>query len=143
MAGTKHFVGREKLPGRFEELVRVMPPQSIVDDVHYENTLEMIDRLMAAGRLTRGQELYLETLVELVEAFEARQHAIETADLKGLDSLRHLLEASGMDASDLGRLLGVHASMGSKILKGQRALTVGHLRKLATRFKVSPQLFMD
>ena len=60
-----------------------------------------------------------------------------------VDSLRHLLEENGMNASDLARLLGVHASMGSKILKGERALTVDHLRKLAERFKVSAELFME
>ena len=48
-----------------------------------------------------------------------------------------------MNASDLARLLGVHPSMGSKILKGERALTVDHLRKLTERFKVSPELSME
>jgi antitoxin component HigA of HigAB toxin-antitoxin module len=33
--------------------------------------------------------------------------------------------------------------MGSKILKGERSLTVNHLRKLAARFQVSPELFID
>jgi HTH-type transcriptional regulator / antitoxin HigA len=41
------------------------------------------------------------------------------------------------------RLLAVHASMGSKILRRERALTVDHLRKLAARFRVSPQLLVD
>jgi len=113
-----------------------------MDDVHYENTVEMIDRLMASGKLTKGQELYLETLVLLVQAYEAQHHDIDTADLSGIDALRQLLADNDMSASDLARLLGVHASMGSKILKGERSLTVGHLRKLAERFRVRPELFM-
>ena len=36
--------------------------------------------------------------------------------------------------------VGVHASMGSKILKGDRSLTLGPIRKLAARFKVGPEL---
>ena len=48
-----------------------------------------------------------------------------------------------MNASDLARLLDMHASMGSKILRGERSLTVDHLRKLCERFKVNPGLFMD
>src|SRR5438093_989022 len=59
MPATKHST---KLPARFDDLVRVMPPQAIVDDVDYQNTTEMIDRLMAGGKLTRGQALYMETL---------------------------------------------------------------------------------
>ena len=132
-----------KLPTRFADLVRMMPPQAIMDDVQYENTLDTIDRLMASGRLSRGQELYLETLVQLVEAYESQHHAIDTSDLGGLDSLRRLLDESGMNASDLARLLGVHPSMGSKILKGQRALTVEHLKTLSRRFKVRADLFID
>ena len=132
----------EKLPGRFEDLVRLMPPQAIMDDVHYENTVEMIDRLMASGKLTKGQELYMETLVQLVQAYEAHSHAIDTAGLDGLDALRHLLAENGMNASDLARLLGLHASMGSKILTGERTLTVQHMLKLADHFKVRPELFM-
>jgi HTH-type transcriptional regulator / antitoxin HigA len=134
---------KNKLPGRFDELVRVMPPQAIGDEVQYENTLEVVDRLMAQGKLTKGQSLYLETLVQLIQAYEATHHAIDTSDLSGLDSLKHLLRENGMNGADLARLLDVHASMGAKILRGERALTVVHLRKLAARFKVSVQLFMD
>ncbi len=132
-----------KLPGRFDDLVRLMPPQAIMDDVEYENTAGMIDRLMGTPKLTRGQEIYLETLVQLVQAYEARHHEIDTADLAGIDLLQHLLGENGMNASDLARLLGVHVSMGSKILNRERSLTVEHLRKLADRFKVRPELFMD
>lgn len=139
---TTKKADRKPLPGGFEDLVRIMPPQAINDEVHYENTLELIDRLMAAGRLTRGQKLYLEILVQLVQPYEARHYAVETAALSGVDVLKHLLADNDMNASDLARLLDIHASMGSKILKGERSLTVEHLRKLAERFKVSPEVFM-
>ncbi len=132
----------EKLPGRFEDLIHLMPPQALMDDVHYGNAVEMIDRLMASGKLTKGQELYMETLVQLVQAYEAGHHSIDTTGLRGIDMLRQLLAENHMNASDLARLLGVHASMGSKILKGDRSLTVEHLRKLADRFRVRPELFM-
>ena len=140
MPTTKN--AKKKLPGRFEDLVKLMPPQALMDNVHYENTVEMIDQLMASGKLTKGQELYMETLVQLVGAYEAQHHAIDTTGLSGIDVLRHLLTANDMNASDLACLLGVHASMGSKILKGERSLTVEHLRKLSDRFKVRPELFM-
>jgi HTH-type transcriptional regulator / antitoxin HigA len=142
MSATK-TAKKKPLPGRFDELVQMSPPQAIMDDVHYENTLEIIDRLMAVTKLTKGQALYLETLVQLVDAYESDRHAVETSRLGALDSLKHLLEENRMNASDLARLLGIHPSMGSKILRGERSLTVEHLRILAARFKVSPQLFID
>ena len=142
MPKTKH-VRKMPLPGRFEELVRMSPPQAIMDDVHYENTLEIIDRLMAAGKLTKGQALYLETLVQLVDAYQSDRHPIETSHLSALDSLKYLLKENGMNASDLARLLGVHPSLGSKILRGERSMTVDHVRELSARFKVNPRLFID
>lgn len=141
-----HVVKNKQQPvlaGRFDQLVEIMAPQAIRNDAQYRKMLDMIDRLMSRGKLTQGQSLYLETLVQLVEAYEAEHHAIDVSDLSGLDSLRHLLTENQMNASDLARLLGVHASMGSKILKGERSLTVEHLRKLAARFKVRPELFIN
>lgn len=132
----------DKLPGRFEELVRLMPPQAIADDVQLQNVTDMIDRLMSIEKLTRGQASYLETLVQLVGVYEAEHHAIDTADLGGIDLLRHLLAESRMNASDLAKLLGVHVSMGSKILAGDRKLTADHIRTLVKRFQVDASLFL-
>ena len=140
---TTRDLATPPLPRQFPELVQMMPPQAIQDDVQHANTLEVIDRLMAITKATKGQAVYLETLVQLVQAYETERHAIKTADISGLDSLKHLLLESEMNASDLARLLGVHASLGSKILKGERSLTVDHIRELAVRFKVSPRLFLD
>lgn len=140
MPATKHN-HNAKLPGKFDDLVQLMTPQAILDDVHYENTTEMIDRLMASGKLSKGQELYMETLVQLVQAYEASHHTIESP--RGIDALKHLMEAHGMNAAGLARVLGVHTSMGSKILKGERALTVDHLKLLASKFKVRADTFME
>jgi len=140
---TKDRLAMRPLPARFEQLVQMMPPQAVQDDVQYANTLEVIDRLMAIAKLTKGQALYLETLVQLVQVYEAEHHAIDTSAVTGLDSLKHLLQENEMNASDLARLLGVHPSLGSKILHGERSLTVAHIRKLTERFKVSPCLFLD
>ena len=134
---------KKSLPGTLEELVGMMVPQAIRDDVQHDNVLEMIDTLMALRRLTMGQGRYLETLVQLVETYEARHHSIETDKISGVEVLKHLLEENEMNASDLARLLDIHPSMGSKILQGDRSLTVQHLRKLAAHFKVSPALFLD
>jgi HTH-type transcriptional regulator/antitoxin HigA len=142
MRSIRH-TDRKNLPRGFRGLVAIMPPRAIMDDVQNENSIEMIDRLMGSGELSEGQRIYLETLVQLVEAYEARHHAIDTSDLRGIDSLKHLLDEHGMNASDLARLLGVHPSMGSKLLKADRSLTVKHLRTLASHFGVSPGLFLD
>ena len=140
MGKTHHH--QDKLSGRFEELVRVMPPQAIADDVQLDNTIEMIDRLMTITRLTKGQERYLETLTQLVGVYESERHAIDTSGISGLDSLQYLLAENDMGGSDLAKVLGVHVSMGSKILKGERKLTVDHIRTLTGHFHVDASLFL-
>lgn len=140
MRSTKHNQAAGKLPGSFEALVQLMPPRAIMDEVQHENTVEMIDRVMVSGKLTKGQEIYLETLVQLVEAYEATHHAIEAPT--GIEMLAHLLAEHSINASGLARILGVHVSMGSKILNGERSLTVDHIKRLAARFNVRADVFL-
>lgn len=140
MPTTKHSF--ETLPRSYADLVAEMPPQALLDDAHYDNAVEMIDRLMSSGKLSKDQQLYLETLVQLVQVYESKHHAIDLSGLTGLGALRHLLDAHNMTASDLARLLGIHPTMGSKLLNADRALTVDHIRKLSAHFKVRPDLFL-
>lgn len=130
-----------KFPARFEALAQLLQPQAIVADAQYRATVDMIDRLMAISSLTKGQALYLETMVQLVQAYEAKLFPVQM--VRGVDALKHLIEENKMTAADLSRLLGVHASMGSKILKGERSLTVDHIIKLSGHFGVRPDLFID
>ena len=67
----------QALPGRFEQLVKMMPPQAIRNDGQNRKMLDMIDRLKSRKKLTRGQALYRETLVQLVQAYEAEHHRID------------------------------------------------------------------
>lgn len=118
----------------------MMPPRAIQDEVHYDNTIEMLDRLTSLPRMTKGQEQYLETLSVLVQAYENEHHAIPDSQ-SPIRVLKHLLDSNGMNASQLGRLLG-NRSLGSKVLQGDRELSKTHMRILAQRFKVSPAVFM-
>jgi HTH-type transcriptional regulator/antitoxin HigA len=143
MAIKNKSISARTLPKSFERLVQLLPPMAIRDDVQHGNTLEIIDRLMQIERLSPDQADYLETLVELVEAYESRHHVIDLSRTTGRESLKHVIDESGLSASDLARLLGVHPTMGSKILNGERKLTWEHAKKLGVKFKVAPALFMD
>lgn len=131
----------EKLPSGFADLVQLYPPQAIHDEVGYLNAQEMIDRLTSLPRLTVGQAEYLETLTILFEAYEDEHEQIDTSHLAPLDVLRFLLDSNGMNASDLGRLLG-NRELGPKILNGSRQLSKAQIRRLTERFKVDAGLFL-
>ena len=92
-------------------------------------------------KLTRDQQAYLDTRTFLFEAWENEYEAIDVSGLTPIDVLRHLMEQRGMNASDLGRLLG-ERSLGPKILNGDRELSKAHIRKLMEHFGVAGDLFL-
>ena len=140
MRRMNHVTGRD-LPADFADLVRLHSPCAVRDDVAYRNTQEMIDALTSLPRLSRGQREYLDTLTILFEAWEDQKYPVEVSDVGPLDALRLLMEEHGMNASDLGRLLG-ERSLGPKILNGGRELSKARIRRLVERFGVSADLFL-
>jgi HTH-type transcriptional regulator/antitoxin HigA len=129
------------LPGRFTDLVGLLPPHVIRDEPDYDAVIELLDKLLARPKLTKGQADFFETWSVLVADYERERHPVESAKITGLDALRHLLDENEMTASDLGELLG-NRSLGSKILRGERELSKTHLRILADRFKVDAGVFL-
>lgn len=69
----------EPLPYDYKRLAELMPPQAIRDDAQNANVLQMVDNLMKIPEHTPDQKSYLETLVQLVEAYESKHHNIEVA----------------------------------------------------------------
>lgn len=138
---TVQAIAARDMPGRFSDLVRLLPPHVIRDEADYDNVIAFIDKLLARPKLTKGQTEFFKTWTVLIGAYEDVHHYIDTSGISGLDSLKYLLEQSGMTASDLGNLLG-NRSLGSKILRGERELSKAHLRILAERFKVDAGLFL-
>ena len=132
----------QPLPGKLVDLIHYNIPVTITGVKEYKTTLEIIDRLMQIPKLTKGQATYLQTLVDLVYCYEEKHEQIKTSDVSAQDVLKMLMEEHEMNASDLARLLGVHVSLGSKILKGDRALTLEHIKLLGEHFHVSPAVFV-
>lgn len=106
-------IGAREMPGRFKDLVLLLPPHVIRDEADYDNVIEFMDKLLARPKLTKGQTDFFETWSVLIGAYEDQHHAIDTSDISGRDALKYLLEQNKMTASDLGNLLG-NRSLGSK-----------------------------
>lgn len=91
---TSH-IEAEAMPGRFPDLAILLPPHAIRDEADYDRAIEFMDELLARPRLTKGQTEFFETWSILIGAYESEHHAIDTADLSGLDALKHLLDQGG------------------------------------------------
>jgi antitoxin component HigA of HigAB toxin-antitoxin module len=132
---------RRQVPKTYPELVGLMPPRTIHDDIDLKNVIEIIDRLVVLNHLTNDQADYLETLSTLIATNEKDHHPIDVSRLGPLETLKFLLKERYLSASDLGRILG-QRQLGSAILRGRRQLSKTHIRKLATHFGVLPGVFL-
>jgi HTH-type transcriptional regulator/antitoxin HigA len=140
MKTTDAKAGFARLPKDYAGLCRVLPPRPIHDKVEFRNVTEITDA-MAGHNLTPDQEDYFDLLCRLIEDYERER--VETPKVTALEGLQHLLEENGLSAADLARLLGVHRTLGAMILRGERKLTLNHVRTLARRFGVSADLFLS
>jgi len=141
MKTTRTNVEFDRLPKDYAGLCRRLIPRPIHDPVELENVVEITDA-MAGHTLTPDQEDYFDLLCRLIEDYEKAHEQLDTPGVTALDALQHLLEAHGLSAADLARLLGVHRTLGAMILRGERQLTLAHVRTLARHFRVSADLFL-
>ena len=128
------------MPKNYPELVALHLPRPIHDKVSHDNAVEIVHALVGF-KLNRDQEDYLELMGKLIEDYES-ETIPEPAPVKGVESLKYLLESNNLSGDDLGGILGVDRSIAYRILKGTRQLTAEHIKKLAARFAVSADLFL-
>jgi HTH-type transcriptional regulator / antitoxin HigA len=140
MKTTQAKVEFTRLPKDYAGLCQVLTPRPIHDNAELQNVLEITDA-MAGHTLTPDQEDYFDLLCRLIEDYE-KEH-VEAPKVTGLEALQHLLDAHSMGAADLARLLDVHRTLGAMILRGERKLTLNHVRTLARHFGVSADLFLS
>lgn len=133
MATTgKRFRG--KVRDDYLGLVMKFPLTAIRSDDDLEAAQEVMDRLLARGSLSRGEELYLDALSDLVAAYEDDHYRIPPAS--DADMLRHLMEARGMSQADLHRSTGIARSTISEVLAGKKRFTRQMIARLAEVFGV-------
>jgi HTH-type transcriptional regulator / antitoxin HigA len=131
----------EAMPKDYTGLCRLRMPRPIRDKVDFENIVEITDA-MAGHSLTPDQDDYFDLLCRLIEDYE-KERGLNAPIASGLDALRHLLDEHDMSAADLARLLDVHRTLGAMILRGERQLTLAHVRKLSEHFSISADLFLS
>jgi HTH-type transcriptional regulator / antitoxin HigA len=137
----RRFASAVDIPKTYRELCRLYLPRPIHDDAEDAEATAMMNALAVFARLNPEQQDYLDVLTEFVDEFDKRRK-IRWPKISGLDILKHLMEESGMSAADLSRILGTSRNLGAMILRGERKLTLNHVRTLARHFRVSADLFL-
>ena len=138
--GTKNF---KNLPKDYQSLCKMHLPRPIHDRTAYENTLEFIDAFAGFEDAMNGdQRDYLDLLADLAGDYEDKSlKPVLPSSIH--ERLKYLLESASWTGADLGRFLGLDATMGNKILRGERQLTLDHVRKLAAEFHLNASYFIE
>lgn len=92
------------------------------------------------AEFTADQRDYFELACDLLEERHREQPPEwPTATPEGM--LRMLAAEHQLSGAGVARILGVERSLGAKILKGERRLTLTHVRALSRHFRISPAAF--
>jgi HTH-type transcriptional regulator/antitoxin HigA len=116
------------------------PLASIRSDAQLEQAIGKINTLVDQPALSPGDEMYLYALADLVEFYESEH--IAAPAVRGIDLLRHLVEANDLQTQDRVSLLG-RKSIVSAVLDGKRPLTLTQIARLSDRFRLPADLFID
>jgi HTH-type transcriptional regulator / antitoxin HigA len=138
---TRLFASYADVPKTYRALCQLYLPRPIHDHNEDEAATEMMNALAVFPRLNAEQQDYLDALTEFVDAYD-KAKPVRWPKIKGLDVLKHLMAEHGMNGADLSRILGGSRNLGAMILRGDRNLTLAHVRKLAAHFKVGAELFV-
>jgi HTH-type transcriptional regulator/antitoxin HigA len=139
---TKTKLRFQDLPKDYAALCRVFLPRPIHDAVDYANIVEVADAMVLWHDDFNGDQAdYFELLCSLIEEYDSKH--VKWPKVTGVDALKHLLGEQGLAAADLSRLLGGSRNLGAMILRGERNLTLNHVRTLARHFGVSADLFLS
>lgn len=126
------------------DLVRRFPLRPIRSRAQYDQAVELLSELLIKSNdpgLSDGENDYTDMLSGMVRAYDEKYFPIGRK-LTPLEALQAIMEQTGMNTADLGRLLGSGRGHASLILNGKRELSKANIRKLADHFKVSAALFI-
>lgn len=111
------------------------------NEKEYERLLHFVDELMQFSRHKKDERItsLLELVAQNIEEYESKRY--QTKHPTPIEMLEFLMEQHGLEQDDLPEVGS--QSLVSKILSGERKLTVEHIKKLSARFHVSPSVFIE
>ncbi len=131
------------IPRSYEDLCRnVWLPRPIHDRITFKAALAAVKPFWGREtEMTKDQEDWFVLVTSLIGEWEDAS-AARSRSIPLTARLTQLLESAGLTAAGFARLLNLDASMGPRILKGERQLTAAHVVRLAEYFRLAPSFFL-
>ena len=125
----------------YNRVASVEPPKTIRTRQEHRHWRHVLDALMAKpeDQLSEAEARYGETVAVLIEDYEKRHYSLHP--VSPIEALRELMADNDLKQKDLEDVFGSEAAI-SYALSGKRALNVQQIRKLASKFHVSPIVFL-
>ena len=111
------------------------------NEAEYEKLLIFVDELMDWTRHHKDDRAtsLLSLIASNIEAYENKRYL--SRKVSPIETLRFLMDEHGLGQDDLPEIGS--QSLVSKILNGERQLTLEHIHSLSKRFGVSPAVFFS
>ena len=105
----------------------------------HEKLMAFVDELMEWSRHHKDEHAtsLLSLIASNIETYENQRYPAKK--VSSIEMLKFLMDEHNLGQSDLPEIGS--QSLVSKILKGERQLTLEHIRSLSKRFGVSPAVF--
>jgi HTH-type transcriptional regulator / antitoxin HigA len=124
----------------YQSLLSKHCPAVIHTRAEHKQFLAELDRLFHKPSLSAAEQRYSELLAVLIEEYEKRTFPLKSKS-DPIDVLKELMAANRLQQKDLLDVFK-HKTLLSEILSRKRPLSLDHIRCLARRFRVSPEVFI-
>ncbi len=116
-------------------------PEVVHKDELNRAYLERLESFLGRNDLTAAEEKLVELLTLLISKYETERYKIDAAP--PIEVIRHLIEHHGLKQKDLVPGVFESESVASATLNGDRDLTIKHINRLADKFNLSREVFID
>ena len=125
----------------WQGLNELVPLGTINSERDYKRRVQIMDELLARVGANESHRLMplLDLVTREIETYEAKHHALPEATPAAV--LAYFMQEHNLKQTDLAEELGGQ-SIVSAILNGKRELNTRQVKALATRFNVSPAVFL-
>ncbi len=117
-------------------------PEVVHNDEVYRHYLDLLASYLGRNDLREAEEKLVELVSQIIHTYELQRFP-RGEKVKGVDVLRYLMEVQGLKQKNLVPDVFETESVASDILNGNREFTLRHVRRLAERFHLSADVFID
>jgi HTH-type transcriptional regulator / antitoxin HigA len=108
-------------------------------EADYEATLAEVAALWGAASGTANGDR-LDVLATLIDAFEAKHHAMDPPD--PIEAIKFRMEQQGLTRKDLEDIIGTRTRI-AEVLNRKRSLSIGMIRRLHDRLGISAEILIQ